>query len=96
MKGNLPSDFLFPYSTALGKIRKSLKGNKNTSPLETYENWFVEIILCMNRLKRSLTSSEGLGLVNEIIAVTIIQHELIDYKLQHHIYYESMKDLGQV
>ena len=65
---DLPDTFSFPYSTALSRIRQGrLKANGNDSPLLIIEPKIVELAICMSKLKRSLTCSDGLRLVNELI-----------------------------
>ena len=50
----------------------------------------------MSKIKRSLTVTEALHLVNELIDGTEIQNMLIQWKIKHRIFYNDIKDLGTV
>ena len=50
----------------------------------------------MCQLKRSLTCSDGLRLINELIEGTQIQKDLIEWKKQKKTYCKSEEDLGKV
>ena len=94
---DLPDSFHFPYSTALSRIRRSnLKATGNDSPLIAIEPQIVELAICMSKLKRSLTCSDGLRLVNELIQGTEIQQRLIKWKKFKKIQCSSPSDLGKV
>ena len=96
-KLNLGNNFKFPYHTAISRIRRlSLKGDGTQSPLIMIENKIIDIMLCMSKIKRALTVSEALRLINELIDNTPIQQELISWKLKMKIYYKNKKDLGTV
>ena len=84
-----------PYKTALSRIyRKRLKGLRNTSPMLYLEPKIVSLILCMSKMKCSLTSSEVLVLINELINETETQQLLQEYKLSRNIYFASDDDLS--
>ena len=51
------------------------------------ENEIVQLLPCMNKLKRSLTASDGLQLINELIDNTPIQQRLKEWKIKKQIYY---------
>ena len=94
---NLDGSFKFPYETALSRIRRNnLSANGNDSPLLPIENEIVELLSCMNKLKRSLTASDGLQLINELIDNTPIQQRLREWKIKKQIYYKDEYDLGRV
>ena len=94
---NLPSTFSFPYKTATARLgRSGLDGSGNKSPLLPVENEFVSLILCMSKIKRALTVSEGLRLINELIDGTEIQQQLIAWKIKRKIYCHNEIDLGRV
>lgn len=93
----LEQSFCFSYFSAMSRIRrKSLDGCGTFSPLAVIENDLVDIIVCMSKIKRSLTVSEGLYLCNQLIADTEIQNKLIDFKISRNIFAEKMEDLGKV
>ena len=93
----LNDDFKFPYASALSRIyRNSYKGENNTSPLKPVEEKLVGLILCMSKMKRSLTVSEGLMLTNELIKGTDTQEALIQWKKKKNIYYSDEAELGKV
>ena len=50
----------------------------------------------MSKIKRSLTVTEALRLVNDLIDGTEIQNMLIQWKIKHRIFYNDIKDLGTV
>ena len=96
-QSNLEETFVFNYETALSRIRrKSMKGNGTFSPLSEIEPQLVQLVLCMSKIKRTLTMSEGLHLCNELIAGTEIQQKLIEFKISRQIYAGSVADLGRV
>ena len=73
----LEDKFYFSYETALSRIRrKSLQGTGTFSPLAEIEPQLVELVLCMSKIKRTLTMSEGLHLCNELISGTEIQKKI--------------------
>ena len=93
----LSDKFKFSYFTALSRIRrKNLSGNGTGSPLLEIEDELVDLILCMSKIKWSLSVSEGLHLCNQLIADTDIQKKLIDFKLSRNIFSEVPEDLGTV
>ena len=93
----LGNDFCFPYRTCLSRIyRKRLEGIRNPSPMLDIENKVVNLILCMSKMKQSLTSSEGLVLINELICDTETQQLLREWKLNCNIFFTSDDDLGKV
>ena len=92
---NLDGSFKFPYETALSQIRRNnLSANGNESPLLPIENEIVELLSCMNKLKQSLTASDGLQLINELIDNTPFQQRLKEWKTKKQIYYKDSYDLG--
>ena len=95
---NLPADFKFPYETARSRIkRKSLTASGRESPLKDIDRQVVDLILCMSRIKNSLTPFEGLELVNDLIENTEgLKLKLIDWKLTRNIYYSDYESLGRV
>ena len=60
------------------------------------EDRLVELLLCMSKIKRSLTASEGLRLANELIAGSEIQHRLILWKIKKNIYHSNPLEMGTV
>ena len=93
----LHPNFKFPYDTALSRIRRhSYKGNFFNSPLIAAEEKFVQMILAMSKMKRSLNVSDGLNLINDLIAGTELQTKLIEWKKFHRIYHTDVADLGIV
>ena len=94
---NLNNTFRFPYLTAISRIRRSsLKAQGVQCPLIHIEQKLIDLILCMSKIKRSLTVTEALHLVNELIDGTEIQNMLIQWKIKHRIFYNDIKDLGTV
>ena len=53
--------------------RKNLQALGVKSPLAKIESDLVELILCMSKLKRSLTVSKKLHLCNQLIDSTDVQ-----------------------
>ena len=93
----LSNKFHYPYPTALSRIRRcKLNGDGIYCPLYRAEHKFVKLILVMSKMKRSLNVSDGLNLINDIIAGTELQKQLIEWKKLHHCYYQSEIDLGKV
>ena len=93
----LSDSFMFSYFTALSRIRrKNLNATGTGSPLLEIEDELVDLILCMSKIKRSLSVTEGLHLCNQLISDTDIQKKLIDFKLNRNIFTESPEDLGRV
>lgn len=96
-KFELDDTFVFPYKSAMSRVsRSSLEGGNNESPLIFIEDKLVDLVLCMNNIKRSLSVSEGLRLVNELIVDTNMQERLMMWKIQNNIYFETIDDLGRV
>ena len=96
-KMNVSKNFSFPYETALSRIRrKNLSGDGKSSPLLPVEFEIVQLLLCMSKLKRSLTASDGLRLINELIDGTSIQDRLIQWKIKKKIFFKDPIDLGRV
>ena len=74
MYGNLPAGFNFSYETMRSRIRRhNFDGNGNESPMRQIEQQIVEIIICMSKIKRSITPFEGLALINDLIDGTEVQ-----------------------
>ena len=70
----LHPSFTFNYNTTMTCISRSkLEGCNKESPLIFIEDKIVQLVVCMNNIKRSLSVSEGLTLVNEIIIDTDMQ-----------------------
>ena len=93
----LESTFVFHYETAISRIRRrNIKANGCYSPLAEIEPQLVQLVICMSKIKRSLTLTEGLHLCNELISGTEIQQKLIEFKISRNIYAESVEDLGHV
>ena len=64
----LPLTFNFPYTTLLSRIlRSSLNAEGSHCPLIFVEDKIVEIILCVSKIKQSLTVAERLRLINKLI-----------------------------
>ena len=94
---NLPDSFSFPYNSAMARInRGSLAGEGAATPLLFIEQEIVDLLLCMSKLKRSLTASESLRLINDLIDGTHIQRELIEWKRKKKMYHKSQDDEGKV
>ena len=97
IKLGLHANFQFPFRTALSRIRRlSFHGEGGYCPLVKIEQKIIDLLLCMSKIKRSLTVSESLKLINELIDGTKMQQCLIDWKIKHKIYYKSIDDLGRV
>ena len=60
------------------------------------EDKLVALLLCMSKIKRSLTSSEGLRLANELIEGTAVQQQLVQWKMNKKVYNRDMGALGTV
>ena len=70
----LDDSFYFSYFTAMSQVkRKNLQALGVKSPLAKIESDLVELILCMSKLKRSLTVSKKLHLCNQLIDSTDVQ-----------------------
>ena len=96
-KFKLGADFRFPYSTALSRIRRSsLNADGIYSPLFAIESKIISLIICMSKIKRAMTCSEALRLINELIDGTETQKQLIAWKLKMRIYFTVPQDLGRV
>ena len=94
---NLHPSFAFKYNIAMTRISRSrLEGHNKQSQLIFIDEKIVQLVICMNNIKRSLSVSKGLCLVNEIIIDTDMQGRLIEWKLANNIYYEHADDLGKV
>ena len=94
---NLPHDFDFSYKTVLSRISHNLfAGDGYQCPLIDIEQKIIDLIICMSKIKRSLTVSEGLNLVNDLIKDTDIQKRLIKWKMDHKIYRKNFDELGKV
>ena len=50
----------------------------------------------MSKIKRALTVSETLCLINDLIHGTVWQTKLIEWKKKHKTYNENEDDLGKV
>ena len=97
IKHNLKPSFRFPYQTLISRIRRcSLRAMGGMCPIIKIEKKIIDLVLCMSKIKRSLTVSETLNLINELIDGTEIQVELIQWKLDHKIYYSENSPLGTV
>lgn len=93
----LDDTFYFSYFTAMSRVRrKNLQGLGVKLPLADIEPDLAQLILCMSKIKCSLTVSEGLHLCNQLIAGTDVQQRLIDFKTSQNIYAETPEDLGRV
>ena len=94
---DLPETFRFPYKTALSRIRRrSLQAKNSQCPLIHIEKKAIDLIICMSKLKRSLTVSEAISLINDLIDGTCIQEKLIEWKLYHKIYQKNPNDMGKI
>ena len=73
-KFNLKDKFKYPYSTMRSRIRRDrLKAEGNDSPLKPIEKKLLMLIKCMNNIKHSLSLSDGIALVNDLIQNTPVQ-----------------------
>ena len=96
-KYNLKTDFRYPYSSMRSRIRRNqLKGNGKESPLKPIEKKILVLIKCMNNIKHSLSLTDGIDLVNDLIHNTPIQQRLIDWKISKNIYHKDMSQLGKI
>ena len=94
---NLDKSFTFDYDAALARIRRgSLSGDGKATPLIAIEREVVNLLLCMSKLKRALTVSESLKLINELIDGTEMQQKLIKWKKAKKMYHTSEEDEGKV
>ena len=88
---NLPSTFT--VSTSLVRKRTEQKSiivmNKNgkgsISPLLRYEPEFIKLMIQMSRIHRALAPSGAIALINDCIAGTSAQTELVAWKRKHSI-----------
>ena len=97
MKKQLPKEFKFSYKTAMSRInRGNISASGKDSPLQKVESQFFHILLSMSKIKCSLRPNESLELINECIAGTPVQEELIQWKLKRNIYFDNLDDLGYV
>ena len=79
----ITNKFIFPYSTMRSRIkRNSLNAKGTESPICSIESKLVQLILCMNKIKRSMTVSEGLMLANDLIRGTDTEQKLVQWKQQ--------------
>ena len=66
------------FKTAQARVlHKNLIANGRSSPLIAIEDQLIELLLCMSKIKRSLLSSEGLCLANDLIQGTDVQRQLV-------------------
>ena len=94
---DLPENFTFPFKTALSRIRRrSLHAKNMYCPLIHIEKKAIDLIICMSKLKCSLTVCEALCLINDLIDGTDIQKRLIEWKIYHKIYQKNPNDMGKV
>ena len=54
-----------------------------TSPIAPHENYFVDIIIKLSYCCHSISSSEGLQLMNSLIKGTDIEKNVKEHKLKH-------------
>ena len=93
----LNDKFSFPYETALSRIRRNnISADGLNSPLLPIEQEIVDLLLCMSKIKRALTASDGLRLINELIDGTEVQKRLIEWKTKMKTPYKHHSDLGRV
>ena len=93
----LNNEFQFQFAAAKARIcRNKFKACYNSSPLQAIEDKIVALILCMSKIKWSLTASEGLVLVNEVTKGTGTQERLIEYKLNRNMYFSDRTKLEEV
>ena len=76
--------------------RKSIQAKYILSPLHDLEKDIVSLIICMSKMKRSLRTSDGLRLINDLIKGTDKQKELIEYKIERKIYGVNQSAYGSV
>lgn len=89
--------FEFKYETAISRIRrKRFAATGNESPLKFIEPTIIQLVLCMAKLKRALTSSDGLRIVNELIDGTEAQQRLIEWKSFKKMNHNITEDFGRV
>ena len=94
---DVSNDFKFPFKSMKTRIaRNSISANGTNSPIIFIEHKFVDLILCMSNIKRSLKPSECLMLINELIDGTEIQNRLIDWKINKNIFHKDRNDLGKL
>ena len=94
---DVSNDFKFPFKSMKTRIaRNSISANGTNSPIIFIEHKFVDLILCMSNIKRSLKPSECLMLINELIDGTEIQNHLIDWKINKNIFHKDRNDLGKL
>ena len=96
-KYDLPNEFNVPYRTVQTRVyRNRLEGNGRQSPLHRIEDNVISLIITMSKLKRSLKSSEGLKLINDLINNTQIQQDLINWKRSRRISNKNGEYTGTV
>lgn len=101
-KRNLPQDFEIKKNTVQRRIERNrividaheCKGGVDT-PLADIEPSIVQIVLCMTKLRQSLTSRQIIQLVNSSIEGTVHQQKLIALKKNNKIDQPEEK-LGKV
>ena len=94
---SLKESFLYPYSTLRSRInRKCLKANGNDLPLKQIEMKILALIKCMNNIKRSLTMTDGIDLINDIIKGTQVQANLIQWKKNKKIFHNDESGYGRI
>ena len=97
LRFGLDKSFKLPYATCLARIRRNnLNGDGMFRPLLFVEDDIVKMFLSVSRMRCPLNMSNGLNLINDLIAGTIHQTQLIQWKLKHNIYYENENELGRV
>ena len=97
IKFNLHPHFKFLHETARSRIKRGRpNGDGKALPMQEIESKILQLILCMSNIKRSLTSSEGLMLVNDVINGTVTKDKLIEWKKTHKIYHSPGTDIASL
>ena len=97
---SLPDDFDVPSALVRKRSQRNnlmlvnKNGRGNVSPLLQYEPTFVDLMIQMGRIHRSLTPSGALALINDSIATTPAQDALIKWKQKHNITGEAEGEVG--
>lgn len=70
---NLKDSFSFPFKTVRSRIKnENLAANGRQSPMIAIESKLVTLVMCMGRIKRTLTISQ-VSLANDLIQKTETQ-----------------------
>ena len=93
----LNDTFDYPYDSLRTRIKRGkLRSNGRDSPLKPIEPKILMLIKCMNNIKRSLTLTDGINLVNDLIKDTPVQKALIEWKMKRKCIPNNEINLGKI